>query len=176
MTKRASNFNQGKLVKWILRVLKREGYIGQGVVEFAVALPVVLLVILGTVEFGRLMITHTAISSASREAARFGAAVGNLDLGVLPPYEDCAGIRDAAKQTTRAFMVLDDAEINIEYDKGPGTAIYSVCSPPTNSVELGDRIVVSITTTYEPLIPLGFGSFEVTSVTKRSIAKVVIVD
>lgn len=163
-------------IKWVRTIRKYAPRSGQAIVEFTVALPVVLLVILGTIEFGRLLITHTAISSASREAARFGAAVGNVELGVLPPYEDCDGIRDAAKQTTRAFMALDDAEIMIEYDKGPGTGIFSTCSPPADTVELGDRIVVSITTTYEPLIPLGFGSFEVTSVTKRSIAKVVIVD
>jgi hypothetical protein len=135
-----------------------------------------MIFILGIIEFGRLMITHTAISSASREAARFGAAVGNDDLGILPPYEDCVGIRGAAKRITKAFIPIEDAAINIQYDKGPGTSIYSNCSPPLDTVELGDRIVVSITTTYEPLIPLGFGNFEVTSVTKRSIAKGIAVD
>ena len=155
---------------------RSEGRVGQGIVEFAIAIPVVLIVILGTIEFGRLLITHTAISSASREAARYGAAVGNEDLGILPPYEDCVGIRDAAQRVTKAFVDIQDAEIDIEYDKGPGTAVYSTCSPPSDTVELGDRIVVSITTTYEPLIPLGFGSFEVSSVTKRSITKALIVN
>ncbi len=144
--------------------------------EFALTLPIVLIMILGIIEFGRLMITHTAISSASREAARFGAAVGNDDIGILPPYEDCVGIRDAAKRIATAFIPIEDAAINIQYDKGPGTAIYSNCSPPSDTVELGDRIVVSLTTTYEPLIPLGFGNFEVTSVAKRSITKEVVVD
>ena len=157
-----------------LRGKKRD--LGQGLVEFAIALPVVMLVIMGTIEFGRLMITNIAISSASREAARFGAAVGNDDLGILPPYEDCVGIRDAAKRITTAFIPIEDAEIDIQYDKGPGTAFYSDCSTLSETVQLGDRVVVSITTTYEPLIPLGFGGFEITSVTKRSIAKGIVVD
>lgn len=176
MKKGLRGFIRTKIKKWISLFHRSEGHTGQGVVEFAVAIPVVLLVILGTIEFGRLLITHTAVSSASREAARFGAAVGFEDLGILPPYEDCVGIRDAAIRVTRAFIQIEDAEIDIQYDKGPGTTIYSDCTSLLDVVELGDRIVVSITTTYEPLIPLGFGNMEISSETKRSIAKEVIVD
>lgn len=176
MNERTRKFMQVSFKKLISIVQGRRGHAGQGLVEFAIALPIVLTLIMGTIEFGRLMITNTAISSASREAARFGAAVGNDDLGILPPYEDCVGIRDAAKRVTKAFIPIEDAAINIQYDKGPGTIIYSNCSTLTDTVELGDRIVVSITTTYEPLIPLGFGNFEITSVTKRSIAKEIVVD
>ena len=176
MNERVREFMQVRFKKLISIVRGRRGRAGQGLVEFAIALPIVLTLIMGIMEFGRLMITQTAISSASREAARFGAAVGNDDLGILPPYEDCVGIRDAAKRVTKAFIPVEDAAINIQYDKGPGTAIYSNCSPPSETVQLGDRVVVSITTTYEPLIPLGFGSFEVISVSKRSIAKGIVVD
>lgn len=176
VNEKVRGFMQSSFKKWISIIQGRRGHAGQGLVEFAIALPIVLTLIMGIMEFGRLMITHTAISSASREAARFGAAVGNADLGILPPYEDCVGIRDAAKRVTKAVITIEDAAINIQYDKGPGTTIYSNCSPPSDTVVLGDRIVVSITTTYEPLIPLGFGNFEVTSVTKRSIAKEIVVD
>ncbi len=176
MNERVREFLRASFKKCNSILRGRKSDPGQGLVEFAIALPVVMLVIFGTIEFGRLMITYTAISSASREAARFGAAVGNDDLGILAPYEDCVGIRDAAKRITKAFIPVEDAAINIQYDKGPGTAIYSNCSPPLDTVELGDRIVVSITTTYEPLIPVGFGNFEVISVAKRSIAKGIVVD
>ncbi len=176
MNDKVRGFMQSSFKKRYSIVQGRRGYAGQGIVEFAIALPIVLTLIMGIMEFGRLMITHTAISSASREAARFGAAVGNDDLGILPPYEDCVGIRDAAKRVTKAFIPVEDAAINIQYDKGPGTAFYSDCASLSDTIELGDRIVVSITTTYEPLIPLGFGNFEITSVTKRSITKDVVVD
>ncbi|MEE9508566.1 MAG: TadE/TadG family type IV pilus assembly protein [Anaerolineales bacterium] len=176
MNERVRELLQGGFEKCNSIVRGRQRHAGQGLVEFAIALPVVMLVIFGTIEFGRFMITNTAISSASREAARFGAAVGNDDLGILPPYEDCLGIRDAAKRITTALIPIDDSEIDIQYDKGPGTTVYSDCSSLSQTVELGDRVVVSITTTYEPLIPLGFGNFEVTSVAKRSIAKGIVVD
>jgi Flp pilus assembly protein TadG len=176
MNKRVRELVQGSFEKCNLIDRGRQRHAGQGLVEFAIALPIIMLVIFGTIEFGRLMITHTAISSASREAARFGAAVGNDDLGILPPYEDCVGIRDAAKRIATALIPIEDADIDIQYDKGPGTAFYSDCSTLSDTVELGDRVVVSITTTYEPLIPLGFDSFEVISVSKRSIAKGIAVD
>jgi hypothetical protein len=144
--------------------------------EFALALPVALILILGILECGRLVITYTAISSASREGARYGAAVGNDDLGILPPFEDCDGIRDAAKRVSRPFIPIEDSMITIQYDKGPGTSTYSICAPPSEQVELGDRVIVKITTTYKPIFDLGFGSLEVISEAKRSIAREIIVD
>lgn len=149
---------------------------GQGILEFALALPVALILILGILECGRLVITYTAISSASREGARYGAAVGNDDLGILPPFEDCDGIRDAAKRVSRPFIPIEDSMITIQYDKGPGTSTYSICAPPSEQVELGDRVIVKITTTYKPIFDLGFGSLEVISEAKRSIAREIIVD
>ncbi|HEX2981595.1 MAG TPA: TadE family protein, partial [Anaerolineaceae bacterium] len=50
---------------------------GQGMVEFALALPIILMVIFGIIEFGRLLLSYSAVFSASREAARYGAAVGD---------------------------------------------------------------------------------------------------
>ena len=155
---------------------KYQKQLGQSLLEFSLTLPIVFLLIMGIIEFGRLLITYTAISSASREGARFGAAVGNDDLGILPPYEDCVGIRESATRVAGAFLPIEDSMIIIQYDKGPGTSIYSPCAPSSDEVELGDRIIVKISVTYEPLIPLGYGNFEVVSEAKRSIAKDIIVD
>lgn len=159
----------------VIGLLKR-AQIGQGILEFALVLPIVMLLILGIIEFGRLMITYTAISSASREAARYGAAVGDDGPGTLPRYEDCVGIREAAKRVARAFLPMEDSSITIQYDEGPGTAVYSTCSPPLGAVQLGHRIVVKISATYEPLIPLGFGNFDVVSETRRTIVREVVVN
>lgn len=50
---------------------------GQGVVEFALVVPVFLLLLLGMLEFG-LAFDHTlTLSYATREGARVGAALGN---------------------------------------------------------------------------------------------------
>jgi hypothetical protein len=159
-----------------LRPERDERSLGQGIVEFALALPTMLLLVLGIVEFGRFTITYIAISAASREAARYGAAVGDYDSVIIPPYEDCPGILDAAKRVGDAFLQIDDTNIFIQYDKGPGTTIYSTCPPGEGNVQLGDRIVVRITATYEPLVPIGIERFDLVSESKRTIMKHIVVD
>ena len=67
----------------------------QGLMEFALALPLFLLLLFGVIEMGRLLMTFSAVFSAAREAARYGAAVGTTDAGVQLDH-DCAGMREAA--------------------------------------------------------------------------------
>jgi TadE-like protein len=47
---------------------------GQGLVEFAIILPVFMLVVFGLFDVGRLVYTNSALSQAAREGARVAAA------------------------------------------------------------------------------------------------------
>lgn len=51
---------------------------GQAMVELALILPVLLLLLLGIIEFGRIFNTYLTVSHASREGARV-AALGQSD-------------------------------------------------------------------------------------------------
>jgi Flp pilus assembly protein TadG len=148
--------------------------LGQGVVEFALALPIMLVVIMGIVDFGRMMITYTAVASASREAARYGAAVGDDGDGTLAKFEDCVGIRETAQRVASSFIVVEDANVTIQYDRGPGTAFYANCAPDPDAVQLGDRVVVHISATFKPIFPIGFSEFDVISESRRTIVKEVV--
>ncbi len=53
--------------------LTRRRALGQSVVEFAIILPVILLILIGIADLGRLYTSAVAIESAAREAADFGA-------------------------------------------------------------------------------------------------------
>jgi Flp pilus assembly protein TadG len=150
--------------------------IGQAMVEFALVLVAFLLLLLGIIEVGRLAITYVAVTSSSREAARYGAAVGDEGIGTLAKYEDCDGIRAAAKRVTNAFLSLEDSNINIQYDKGPATAVFATCPPNPAEVQLGDRIVVKVNVTFSPILPVGIPSFDIVSETKRTIVRNVVVD
>jgi hypothetical protein len=123
---------------------------GQGLVEFALILPVFLMLIMGIVEFGRLMITYSGVASASREAARYGASVGTNASGVQH-FRDCTGIRDEARRVA-PLAPLADSDIVIEYDN-PATGFHTSACPPVQ-LALGDRIVVTVTFTFEPIVPL----------------------
>lgn len=54
---------------------------GQSLVETALVLPILLLLIFGIIEFGRIFNAYIIISNASREGARY-AAVGKTDAEV----------------------------------------------------------------------------------------------
>lgn len=142
----------GKLAKPFAR---REGAGGQGLVEFAFILPLVLLLISGIVEFGRMLSIYNSVSNAAREAARYGTVVGDPGNGANYYYLDCNGMRAAAKRTS-AFAVLNDSDITIVYDHGSG-ASFGTCAQgvqPSPGIANGDRVFVTATTNYSPILPL----------------------
>lgn len=59
-------FSKGEIV---MRILKNKG---AAVVEFAVVLPILLLLVFGIIEFGFLLYNKAMLTNASREAARVG--------------------------------------------------------------------------------------------------------
>ncbi|MGD2162761.1 MAG: pilus assembly protein, partial [Anaerolineales bacterium] len=141
---------------------------GQGLVEFALVLPIFLMLIMGIVEFGRLMFIYNSVATASREAARYGASVGINTAGV-EHFRDCSGIRDTA-QRLAGFAPIEHTNINIEYDN-PATGFHETSCPPSQ-FELGDRIIVSVSITFEPIVPLmDIPPLPVTSETKRTVLR-----
>jgi Flp pilus assembly protein TadG len=127
---------------------------GQAMVEFMLVLPVLMLILMGIIEFGRIFATYAMISSASREASRYGASVGDNGSGV-PRYLDCTGMRDAARRVA-VLSELTNTDITITYDEGDTALPIGNCdsSPDPAEIGLGDRVVVSVQTSYEPLVPL----------------------
>ncbi|MEA3338815.1 MAG: TadE family protein, partial [Chloroflexota bacterium] len=47
---------------------------GQGIVEFALVLPILLLLLFGIIEFGRIFQAWLTIENAARQAARFAVS------------------------------------------------------------------------------------------------------
>jgi Flp pilus assembly protein TadG len=82
-------------------------------VEFAIVFPLLIVLLFGIFEFGRLMFTYSAAIAASREAARYGSAIQDIG-GGIPQFEDCQGIRDAAKRIGK-YAGIEDGDITIQY-------------------------------------------------------------
>jgi hypothetical protein len=66
----------------------RHGKSGQALYEFAILVPVFLLILLGMLEFGYMFVDNLTLAYATREGARAGAAFGN---GTLPDQACVAG-------------------------------------------------------------------------------------
>lgn len=126
---------------------------GQGLVEFALVLPLILVVIAGIVEFGRMLAIYNSVSNASREAARYGSVVGDPGNGAGYYFLDCNGMAAAARRAS-SFAVL--TAITITYDHGSG-ASFGACTQgvqPNPPIVNGDRVVVTTTASYAPILPL----------------------
>jgi hypothetical protein len=134
----------------------------QALVEFALILPILLMLLYGIIEIGRLIFIFSSVANASRQAARYGSASGKID--DVSFYQDCDGIRAVANQS--AFIIKFD-KINITYDRGvnpDGTQIpiagvdpdpgVDSCPIKDYTVRNGDRIIVQVSTMYEPILKL----------------------
>ena len=150
------------------KILDRFASKGQGMVEFAIVFPLLLVLLLGIIEFGRLMFNHSVVIAASREAARYGAAIQDTG-GGIPQFEDCQGIREAAKRIGK-FAGIEDGDITIQYSNEYG--VYSTSCPPGQDVGVTDSISVTVDTNLTPLTPLAnFNSIPITSSSSRTILR-----
>lgn len=154
----------------------------QAMVEFALALPVLLLVIYGLIETGRLIFIYASVVTAARQASRYGSATG-VNTGRTPYYEDCTGITAAANSVA---FINAFSSIQITYDHGLDSSgnpvgfvinnnpnqFPSCVNPWTSGLTLanGDRINVQVSAQYSPIVPLvPFKPFTITSSSSRTL-------
>lgn len=140
----------------------------QSIVEFALAVPIILLIILAIIAFGHYFFAYFTVVSSSREAARWGAAVGTSTNGG-PRYKDCNAIKDAAVRIGEVVGVRAD-QINISYDHWENGVLTSPISNCPYDANLNDRIIVEVWIDYKPISPfIDIPSFRLTASTKRTI-------
>ena len=90
---------------------------GQGLVEFALILPVLLLLLMGIIEFAYVFASYSGLFNAAREGTRYGAVYGR----------DPGGAVKVAR--SKIFIVNSFApNINVCCDSGPGTETFQ-CNP-----------------------------------------------
>jgi Flp pilus assembly protein TadG len=134
---------------------RRSAYQAQAIVEFAIVLPILMMLLVGILEVGRMIYIYAAVHNASREAVRYASAIGRDDNGKYK-YNYCAGIEERARRS--AYFV--PLTIVIDYYAGTATTPTDTCtddgsgSDPSVTVSSGDRVRVTVTTTYSTLVNL----------------------
>lgn len=94
---------------------------GQSVVEMALILPIILLIIMGILDFGRIMNAQIQISSASRSGSRV-ASIGYTDSQIVTVVKSTANILDPAKMiititpSGSSRSSEDLVTVKVEYD------------------------------------------------------------
>jgi len=150
---------------------RKNSFNGQSVVEFALAFPIMLMVIIGIFESGRLLVIYTTSVSASRAAARFGTSVGTGDSG-LPHYSDCNGMRERA-MSIGVLSGIEPADIAITY-LIPDEVMPALCGTvSTDDLVFGSRIQVVVVGHYQPISYFSnfFPNFNIVSESRRTILK-----
>lgn len=125
----------------------------QALVEFAIVLPLLLLLLYGLLEAGRLLFLYSTVVTASRQAARYGSASG-AGTGGVARYQDCIGMKNAAQRV--AFLGTFDT-ITIQYDNGPGFSPFDTCDGDTDLIPItgnSNRVVVTVSEPFNPIVPL----------------------
>ena len=145
--------------------------ISQSAVEFALVIPVLLLLILGMIEVGHMIFVYASVLNATREASRYGAVTGTVNGN--PQYQDCTGITNAAMRL-KFLANFTSSNIIINYDQGPGTTSVGPCSAMTSgqwsAISTGSRIVVTVNSPYTLIVPLvPIPNFNIQSVSARTI-------
>ncbi len=134
---------------------------GQDMVEFSLLFTLFMVVALAIIEFSVFFYFLSSLNAASRNSARFAIAENNL--------VDCSGIQAAVSDKAIPIIGSFD-DISIKYTISGSTYQCPLSGDPLE-FSAGDEIVVSVSSTYDPIIPL-FDSIlqrEYTSNSSRSV-------
>ena len=122
----------------------RTGSVGQSVVEFAMIVPIALIVLGGTLDMGRFFYTSVAIENAAREGAFYGASDPRCDTSVRAFCDD---------PNTADWRVRNEAAglgtVNVTF-----TCLRSGMTVPVTSCQAGDSYEVDVSTTFDLVTPL----------------------
>jgi len=143
----------------------RENSNAQSLFEFAVVVPIVLLLFFGIIELGRYVLLYSTVTLAVRDGARYGSAAEK--------YKDCAGIRSAVLNTGD-LAGLDASDVSIHYEEHQsGAIIYATCADlaatPDDGIEFGDRVVVQASISIQPMVA-NLPALNIISRVEKSIA------
>ena len=117
---------------------------GAAAVEFALILPLLILVVFGIIEFGLLLYNQQVITNASREGARAGIVVGL----------DRPGNEHETISHNTAFNYCSNHLVTFSDNPSP----LSISPPPTSGAAIsGDDLTVTITYLYDFLILSNIG-------------------
>lgn len=123
-------------------VKRRNRFRGQGLVEFALVGPLFFLMLLGTIEMGRLMWVSHELSSGTSEGARW------------------ASVRGARWEESNSAISDGDVEaVILARTSGLGSSLDVDLTYPDSNKEPGSRVTAATTYQYQPMLGtfLGIG-------------------
>lgn len=129
---------------------------GQGLVEFALVIPVIMLLIFGAVDLGRAVYAYNTIANAARDGARVAA------VNQIATSPDCNEDRPVENPATPHWSIkrcAADSALTLGVQPGDVTVAYSAPSGTSltcTSVTINVGCIASVTVTYRytPMTPV----------------------
>ena len=146
---------------------------GQALVEFALVLPILLLIIFGIFDAGRLIYTYNTVSNSSRDAARVAIVNQSPDGTNTCDTESATAYPVGCAISSGTALGLKKADIDVTYTDPSDTGD---CQDQAGNkvILMGCVATVTVTATYQPLTPvIGqlIGTIDVSSTTKMPIER-----
>ena len=148
------------------KLARSNGRRGQGLVEFALVIPIFLLLLFGLIDVGRYVFLSSALSQAAREGARLASVEvsyrGSSDPacgaagGPVCPANDAAlrtDIRTAANRMMTPFGSVATTDISC-VQKGAAPPSGNWTSSICNFNAPGSIVSVRVTATFTPITPI----------------------
>ena len=126
---------------------------GAAAVEFALVLPILMMLVFAIIGFGFLFAQNLALSNSARQAARYGVVQNRT----------CNSLVTEAQQSAQPLVTLPAAGIVVTRGL-TAAAATNICAlgtkMPCEGSAAGDNIYVSLTFTADVLVPIvpGMGS------------------
>jgi Flp pilus assembly protein TadG len=137
---------------------------GQAMVEFALVLPIFMLILSGILDFGFALYSRMTVINAAREGARAAAMV--TDTSTIPTVVSAAATSAAGQAGLTPSSVTENCIVG-------GGHTYHTCTwiaDQTNSAQAGDSVSVTVHYTYHTFFPLLFGTtFDLSSTVQMVI-------
>jgi len=114
---------------------------GQALVEFALVIPLFLLMLVGIFDLGRAVFSYNTLTNAAREGAR---------LAIVNQYKPSI-IQRAKDQTAITELNAPNVDVNFYQVNTDGTPDTS---KPCSLVAVGCLAVVTFESTYQPITPI----------------------
>lgn len=152
---------------------------GQTLVEFAMVLPVLMLILVGTLDLGRVVLANDTVGAAAREAARYAIVHGANSADLCPagppapdsyvppaPTADCphlAPSKEAIREVARRWAMSAGDPVVVEVCYGLN------CSGNTDALNANNSRGTPVTVTVRSTVNMaaggliGFSSFGVVS-------------
>ena len=116
---------------------------GQALMEFALVIPIFLLVVVALFDMGRAVFAYNTLTNAAREGAR---------MAIVNQYQPF--IIQKAKQATQ-IVELDDPSVTVSFWQVAADGTPDKTKPQCNDlVAVGCLAVVSFQATYQPITPI----------------------